>query len=100
MPHKPQKIESLLQSKFGFSPAKEHSSDHHWYELRLSDLPAILTKISHGKKELSRRLESKIARQLRVRKQYFCGMMDCTHNREDYYRQVQEAPFPPFDVHF
>jgi hypothetical protein len=100
MPHKLQKIERLLQNKFGFSPAKGHSSDHRWYELHLSDLPPILTKVSHSRKELSRGLESAIARQLRVRKQYFRGMVDCTHNCEDYYRQVRETPFPPFDLRF
>ena len=98
MPRKPKEIERLLQSKFGFSPAKGHSSDHRWYELHLPDLPTILTMVSHSRKEISRGLESAIARQLRVRKQYFRGMMDCTYNREDYYRQVREDPFGPFVV--
>jgi hypothetical protein len=100
MPRKPREIERLLQAKFGFSPAVEHSSDHRWYELRLPGLPPILTMVSHNKKEVGRRLESKIARQLRVHRPYFEGMMDCTHACEDYYRQVREDPFPPFDVRF
>jgi len=98
MPRKPKEIERLLQSKFGFSPAKGHSSDHRWYELHLPGLPTLLTKVSHGKKEIHRRLEGKIARQLGVRNQYFRGMMDCTYNCEDYYRQVREDPFGPFVV--
>ena len=97
MPRKPREIENLLQTKFGFSSAKEHSSDHHWYELRLPGLPAILTKVSHTKKEIGPNLEGKIARQLRVRKPYFEGMMDCAYN---YYRQVRDAPFPPFEIRF
>jgi hypothetical protein len=100
MPRRPREIEHLLQTKFGFSPAREHSSDHRWYELRLPGLPPILTKVSHTKEEVGRKLESMIARQLRVRRPYFVGMMDCTYNREDYYRQLRENPFPPFDYRF
>jgi hypothetical protein len=100
MASKPGEIENVLQVKFGFIRAKGHSSDHHWYELRLKGLPAILTKVSHSKKEIGSQLAGKIARQLRVRKIYFEGMLDCTNSREDYYRQVRGSPFPPFDVRF
>jgi hypothetical protein len=100
MPRRPRDIENLLQQKFGFSPAKQRSSDHRWYELRLPDLPPILTKVSHTKKEIGPVLEGKIARQLRVHKPYFEGMMDCTRSRTDYYQQVREAPYPPFDIRF
>ena len=92
MPHKSSEIETLLQYKFGFVKAKEHSSDHRWYELRLPGLPTILTKVSHGKKEISRKLEGKIARQLRVQGPYFKGMLSCKHSREDYYQKLQENP--------
>jgi len=98
MPRKPHEIESLLQGKFGFSLSTGHSSDHRWYELSIPGLPIIATYVSHSKKEICRNLESKIARQLRVRKPFFRGMMDCTQGREDYYRQVQEDPFPPFNA--
>lgn len=98
MPRKPRQIETLLQAKFGFVPAEGHSSDHRWFELHLPGLPLILTKVSHSKKDIGPKLESKIARQLRVRKPYFDGMMECTYNREDYYRQVRESPYPPFYV--
>jgi hypothetical protein len=97
MPHKPQEIESLLLGKFGFSQSTEHSSDHRWYELSIPGLPIIATYVSHSKKDICRNLESKIARQLRVRTPFFRGMMDCTQDREDYYRQVREAPYPPFN---
>ena len=98
MPFRPREVESNLQSKFGFSPAREHSSDHRWYELRLPGLPSILTKVSHRRGEVSRGVEGKIARQCRVRVPYFRGMMDCTKKREDYYQQVQVAPYPPFSI--
>lgn len=100
MPIKPRDLERLLQGKYDFVPAEEHSSDHRWYELRLPGLPPILTKISHSRREISDSLLSKISRQLRVRNQFFREMVDCTKTREDYFRQVREDPFPPFDVRF
>ena len=100
MPIKPKELESLLQNKFGFSPAKGHSSDHRWYELKLPGLHTILTKVSHSRDTIDPQLEGKIARQLRVRKPYYQGMMSCTNSCEEYCRQVREDPFPPFDVRF
>jgi hypothetical protein len=100
MPFEPREIERLLQNKFGFSEATSRSSDHRWYELRLSGLPVILTKVSHSKGTLSPNLEGKIARQLRVRGPYFREMMNCTRSREEYYQQVQTDPYPPWDKLF
>lgn len=100
MPYKPREIESKLLAKFGFGEAREHSSDHRWYELRLSGLPPILTKVSHSREPLSSTIESKIARQLRVQASFFRGMIDCTHDRQDYERQVREDPHPPFEIRF
>ena len=97
MPYKPREIESTLQRKFGFSPAEEHASDHKWYELCLPDLPPILTKVSHNRKEVGRELAGKIAKQLRVRAGFFREMMDCTRSRDDYYSQVSEDPYPPWE---
>jgi hypothetical protein len=100
MPRRPLDIEAALQTKFGFVRAFTHSSDHYWYELRLPGLPIILTKVSHSKEDIGPKLEGKIARQLRVRKPYFDGMIECHNSCEDYYRQVRESPFPPFDILF
>ncbi len=97
MPYSPRKLESILQTKFHFCPV---ATDHRRYELHLPGLPAIITKVSHSRKEIGRKLESLIARQLRVRTSYFRDMMDCTYNYDDYYRQVQEDPYPPFNVRF
>lgn len=97
---KPKELENLLEYKFGFSLAKGHSSDHRWYELKLPGLPTILTKVSHSRKPINPRLEGKIARQLRVRKAYYVGMVSCKNSREDYYQQVRTDPYPPFDVTF
>jgi len=100
MPIKPKDLERLLVNKFRFSPTEQHRVDHHWYELQLPGLPVILTKVSHSRKEIGKNLESMIARQLRVRKAYFQGMVNCTNSREDYYRRVKEEPFPTWDVLF
>ena len=100
MPIKPKELENLLRNKFDFSPAEGHSSDHRWYELKLPDLPVILTKVSHSREPINQKIESKIARQLRVRKAYYEGMMSCKNSRDDYYKKVKEDPFPPFEVQF
>jgi hypothetical protein len=97
---RPQEIESLLKNKFGFHPAQYHNTDHRWFELQLPKLPLILTKVSHQRKDISHNIEGKIARQLRVRKDFFKGMFDCTHNRCEYYQKVKTDPYPPFDFRF
>ena len=98
MPFRPREVESKLQGKFGFSSARGHSSKHRWYELSLPGLPVILTKVSHSRRPLTPPIERSIAHQCRVRVPFFRGMMDCSNEREDYYRQVLEAPYPPFSV--
>ena len=98
MPIMPRDLERILQNKYEFSPAEGHSSDHRWYELKLDGLPSILTKVSHSRDEINSDLEGKIARQLRVRKKYFREMVSCHNSREDYYQQVHDAPFPPWEV--
>lgn len=100
MARNPGEISRCLQSKFDFAPAKNRSPDHQWYELHLPGLPTILTKLSHGKKDIGAKLEGKIARQLRVRTQFFRKMIDCTRSREDYYQQVRTDPYPPWEIRF
>jgi hypothetical protein len=97
MPYKPREIEDALRNKFGFEHDETHSVDHRWYKLQLTGLPTIRTYFSHGKKEIGKKLESKIARQIRVRNKFFREMIDCTKGREDYYQQVREDPYPPFE---
>jgi len=100
MPIRPRDLESVLQTKFSFAPAPSHDPDHRWYELKLSGLPTILTKVSHTKKEIGRALEAKIVRQLRVRKPFFQEMVGCTKGPQEYEAQLREDPYPPFDVRF
>ena len=100
MPIRPRELESLLINKFGFSPARGRSEDHRWYELQLPGLPAIATYVSHSKEEIRDKLESKIIRQLRVRKTYFRGMLSCDNSSQDYRRQVRDDPYPPWEFRF
>lgn len=100
MPRKPRDIEDLLQGKFGFSKARSRSPDHRWCELELPGLPKIATMVSHNKSDVGANLEAKMARQLRVKKPYFDAMMGCSRSREDYYAQVRESPYPPFEIGF
>ncbi len=100
MPIKTRDLRSKLQNKFGFSHSKVRSDDHYWYELTIPGLPIIATKVSHGSKEISSSLENAIARQLRVRKKFFRGMIECTKDSETYQKQVREDPFPPFNIGF
>jgi hypothetical protein len=100
MPFKPKDLERLLQSKFGFEEAKSHSDDHQWLVLRLEGLPDIMTKLSHSKREVNKKIEGMIARQLRVSKPFFNEMFRCNRDREAYYTQVREDPIPPWNVTF
>lgn len=74
------------------------NADHKWFVLQFDGLPPIRTKLSHNKKEVKAGLEGKIVKQLRVKKIFFNGLMDCTKSREDYEKQLRTDPFPPFDV--
>jgi len=92
-------FEGLIQTKFDFVSARK-ASDHRWYVLKLDGLPPILTKASHAKAEITGKLESAIAKQLRVRTPFFREMMNCTKSREEYYQQIRSDPFPDWDTKF
>jgi len=95
MPYKPSEIERILQRKLGFEQAPGRSVDHHSFQLKLKDMPVIVTKVSHSKVDIGPKLEGLMARQLRVRTPFFRQVMDCTKSRDDYYHQVQTDPTPP-----
>ena len=100
MPLKTKDLESKLVHKFGFIKAKSHSDDHRWYQISVPGCPPIATKVSHGIGDLSPKLEGMIARQLRVKTSFLREMVGCTKSAEEYERQVQTDPSPPFDVRF
>lgn len=97
MGFKPKEIENQLVNKFHFEIADNRGEDHRYYVLQIDDtMPLIQTHFSHNNKEIRDKLEHEILHQLHVRKPFFYEMMNCTKSREEYYRQVKEAPFPPF----
>jgi len=100
MPIKIRDFENVLQSKFGFNPSETRGKDHRWYELQVPGLPIIATKVSHGMRELSDNLEGLIAKQLRVRLNFFHKMFDCSKSSDDYRARVTEDPYSPFNHGF
>ena len=85
-----------MRRKFNFQPAKSHSDDHIWLELKLDGIPAVLTKLSRNGEELRDKLIGKIARQLRVSTSYLREMVACTKSQAEYYELVRKTPFRPF----
>jgi len=72
--------------------------DHTWFELHLSGLPTIRTKLPNHKEDIRPKLESRICNELRIRRSFFFGLMDCTKYFQDYEKQMRNDPYPPFSV--
>lgn len=87
----------MLIGKLGMSPL---NADHKWFVLQFRGLPPIRTKLSNNNKDIGSGLESRISKQLRVRKQFFIGLMDCSKRLEEYEAQIRTDPYPPFDQLF
>jgi hypothetical protein len=100
MPHRNRDVEETLLNKFHFVESQTRSEDHRWLELALPGLPVIATYFSHGRQEIDRKLWGKIARQLRVRATYLSEMIECTKSCDQYYKQVKDAPYPPWTHRF
>ena len=97
MPLSAAKFQRLIEHKFHFQQDATHSADHRWYILDgIADLQPVVTKVSHGGKELDDHLLGKIARQLHVRRAFFDAMFACTKDYDAYLSQLQTDPFPPF----
>lgn len=94
MERKARDVQKQLTKKFGFTPT-ERGDRHDWFELTVAGVPKISVMFSHGERDIGDRLQNLLAQQLRVRRNYFNGMIDCTKNKDDYYRVVVEAPYPP-----
>ena len=94
MPYKPLEIEHMLSTKLRMVIS---NADHKWFEVQFDNLPIIRTKLPNHRKDIWDKLESKIYRQLRVRKNFFHELMGCTKNRADYENQLRTDPYPSFD---
>lgn len=92
MPYKPFEIEGMLIGKLKMSTL---NADHKWFFLQLQGLPPIRTKLPNHKEDIGIKLESRIFKQLRVRKTFFHELMDCTKTLPDYEKMIREDPYPP-----
>jgi hypothetical protein len=97
---KAKQLEQTLTQKLGFRLAPSRSIDHKWYQLEIPGCPIIVTKLSHGEKEISTKLIGMIARQLRVKQTFLLELVVCTKSAEEYQHQVATDPYPPFDIGF
>jgi len=97
MPYKPIEIERMLTGKLEMV---SKDADHIWFSLEIDGLPPIRTKLPNHKDDIREKLESRIHKQLRIRKPFFHGLMDCTKYRSDYIKQIKEDPYPPFNILF
>jgi len=93
MPFKPREIEGMLVTKLGMV---QFEADHTWFELHLEGLPTIKTKLPHHKKDIADGLESRVYKQLRIRKSFFNELMTCTKYLKDYDAVLRCDPYPPF----
>jgi hypothetical protein len=94
MPYRPREVEGMLSIKLNMAI---ENADHKWFTLEINGLPPIRTKLPNHIEDIRDQLESKIHKQLHVRKKFFRGLMDCTKNRADYEEQIRRDPYPPFD---
>ena len=97
---KAKQLEQTLTGKLGFHSASSRAIEHKWYQLEIPGCPIIVTKLSHGEKEISAKLAGMIARQLRVKQTFLLELVACTKSAEEYQHQVTTDPYPPFDVRF
>lgn len=82
-------ISHLLVAKFGFEETQSH---HAFFVRTFPNQVRIRTKVSHGRHEIGRALESKMARQLHVTTECFRGMFSCNVSCEEYERIVACLP--------
>jgi hypothetical protein len=86
-------VEKCLINKFGFTESTTHKGGHRWVEINLPGLPVITTFFSHTREDIRDALWAKIAKQLKVRKAFLNGMIDCHNSKQDYENQVHSDPF-------
>jgi hypothetical protein len=89
MPFRTTDISNGLEHKFGFVQEK---GNHLFFRRVFPSGLCIRTKVSHGRKEVSAKIEGYIARQLGVDTRFFRGMISCTRSKEEYEQKVAERP--------
>lgn len=84
---KTRKIDRALNKK-GFT--KDSSKDHHYFYLIVEGRKtSVYTRMSHGESEISKNLESLMARQLYLSKEQFKNLVDCPMTEQDFLRHLR-----------
>lgn len=84
-------IARTLRRKFKFEDVKDKKKEI-YLRLELPGIEPVVTYVSHPKSSrttVGKKLEGKMARQLRVEVPYFKGMMQCTNSCDDYYHRLE-----------
>lgn len=86
---KRRRIRSALIGK-GFE--KNEGSSHETYFMRVDGKVAVTTMISRGSshREISKKLLSKMAKQLHMSNRQFLDYIDCAYTYEEYYNFIKE----------
>lgn len=86
------KIRSALTNK-GFE--RSEGSNHEIYSMKVDGKIAVSTIMSRGSShsEISKKLLSKMAKQLRMSNRKFLDYLDCTYSSEEYYNYIKENHF-------
>jgi predicted RNA binding protein YcfA (HicA-like mRNA interferase family) len=70
--------------------------DHHFYSLLVGGKKTgIITKVSHGEKEIHDGLLAQMAKQTRLVKKDFLDLVDCPLSAEDYLRKLRDGGHLP-----
>lgn len=81
------RIEKALTKKGFFEEQSHHTYFYFFHNGKKTD---IFTYLSHGKKEISKNLRSKMAAQLRLSPPEFDQLIDCTKSREELTQQYED----------
>lgn len=91
MPQKVRDVDRALKQK-GFQEIGKRNPDHNYYVFHYQGKKTqVITKISHGEKELHDRLCSCMARQLRLNTRQFHNFVACDLTHEAYVRILMRA---------
>jgi hypothetical protein len=91
LPQKVRDVDKALKKK-GFQESGKPNPDHDYYVFHYKGKKTqVITKISHGEKELHDRLCSRMAQQLRLNTRQFHDFVDCGLTYEAYVTILVQA---------
>lgn len=64
--------------------------DHRFFDFELDGKRHFFTKVSHGTKEISIQLLTKMARQCHLSKAEFLNLVDCPMSKEEYEKNLRD----------